>query len=160
MPPRAGGLNHLFGTYFGTYFVTYFVTHFAGRHVERDALSAVRVNTGAVDMPRVRPRGLWTVRPGTLNYTNHTPSMRSFLHVARYGCGAGVLHNERTGHNFAMELSSQRVWDYAGDNYVHRLIQNKVIIIIIIYIIFNNYVHRLIQNKVRVPHNVHAHDYH
>jgi hypothetical protein len=44
----------------------------------------------------------------------------------RYGCGAGVLHNERTGHNFAMELSSQRVWDYAGDNYVHRLIQNKV----------------------------------
>ncbi len=44
----------------------------------------------------------------------------------RYGCGAGVLHNERTGHNFAMELSSQRVWDYAGDNYVHRLIQNRV----------------------------------
>jgi BRCA1-associated protein len=44
----------------------------------------------------------------------------------RYGCGAGVLHNERTSHNFAMDLDSQRVWDYAGDNYVHRLIQNKV----------------------------------
>jgi hypothetical protein len=24
-----------------------------------------------------------------------------------------------------MELDSQRVWDYAGDEYVHRLIQNK-----------------------------------
>lgn len=24
-----------------------------------------------------------------------------------------------------MELETQRVWDYAGDNYVHRLIQNK-----------------------------------
>ena len=44
----------------------------------------------------------------------------------RYGCGAGVLHNEQTCHNFAMELETQRVWDYAGDNYVHRLIQNKV----------------------------------
>ena len=25
-----------------------------------------------------------------------------------------------------MELATQRVWDYKGDNYVHRLIQNKV----------------------------------
>jgi len=24
-----------------------------------------------------------------------------------------------------MELGSSRVWDYAGDNYVHRLVQNK-----------------------------------
>merc|ERR1712185_220576 len=43
------------------------------------------------------------------------------------GCGAGVHHNEATEHNFAMELSTQRVWDYKGDNYVHRLIQNKVL---------------------------------
>jgi len=42
------------------------------------------------------------------------------------GCGSGVHHNEATGHNFAMELATQRVWDYQGDNYVHRLIQNKV----------------------------------
>ena len=98
--------------------------------------------------------------------------------AARYGCGAGLRHNEQTCHNFAMELATQarlksplelretstssraprdlnlhrsrrscslararpgptrsararraapqRVWDYAGDNYVHRLIQNKV----------------------------------
>jgi BRCA1-associated protein len=24
-----------------------------------------------------------------------------------------------------MQLGSNRVWDYAGDNYVHRLLQNK-----------------------------------
>lgn len=28
-------------------------------------------------------------------------------------------------HAYAMELETQRVWDYPGDNYVHRLIQNK-----------------------------------
>ena len=42
------------------------------------------------------------------------------------GCGSSVHHNGLTEHNFAMELATQRVWDYKGDNYVHRLIQNKV----------------------------------
>lgn len=35
------------------------------------------------------------------------------------------MHFEETGHTFAYELESQRVWDYAGDQYVHRLIQSK-----------------------------------
>jgi BRCA1-associated protein len=26
---------------------------------------------------------------------------------------------------YALELETQRVWDYAGDGYVHRLIQNR-----------------------------------
>ena len=30
-----------------------------------------------------------------------------------------------TTHLYAMELETQRVWDYAGDGYVHRLIRNK-----------------------------------
>ena len=34
-------------------------------------------------------------------------------------------HFVETGHTFAYEIESQRVWDYAGDQYVHRLIQNK-----------------------------------
>ena len=34
-------------------------------------------------------------------------------------------HFERTNHTYAMQLSNGRVWDYVGDNYVHRLIQNK-----------------------------------
>ena len=31
-----------------------------------------------------------------------------------------------TGHCYAMELQSQRVWDYVNDEYVHRLIRSKV----------------------------------
>jgi BRCA1-associated protein len=46
------------------------------------------------------------------------------------GCGRfsgrhAHAHFEETGHTFAFELESQRVWDYAGDQYVHRLIQSK-----------------------------------
>jgi BRCA1-associated protein len=46
------------------------------------------------------------------------------------GCGRyegehAVAHFTATGHAYSMELQSQRVWDYAGDGYVHRLIQNS-----------------------------------
>ncbi len=34
-------------------------------------------------------------------------------------------HWKSTGHTYSLELDTQRVWDYAGDGYVHRLIQNK-----------------------------------
>ncbi|WWC91997.1 uncharacterized protein L201_006951 [Kwoniella dendrophila CBS 6074] len=34
-------------------------------------------------------------------------------------------HWEESGHVLAMELETQRVWDYKGDNYVHRLIQSR-----------------------------------
>ena len=34
-------------------------------------------------------------------------------------------HFEETNHTYSMQLGSNRVWDYAGDNYVHRLVQNK-----------------------------------
>eukprot|EP01122_Echinamoeba_exundans_P013362 TRINITY_DN5827_c0_g1_i2.p1 TRINITY_DN5827_c0_g1~~TRINITY_DN5827_c0_g1_i2.p1 ORF type:complete len:509 (+),score=108.60 TRINITY_DN5827_c0_g1_i2:48-1574(+) len=34
-------------------------------------------------------------------------------------------HYKETKHNYALELETQRVWDYAGDGYVHRLIHNK-----------------------------------
>lgn len=36
-----------------------------------------------------------------------------------------LKHFVETGHCFAMELTTSRVWDYAGDNYVHRLIANE-----------------------------------
>lgn len=29
------------------------------------------------------------------------------------------------GHCYALQLGSHRVWDYKGDNFVHRLLQNK-----------------------------------
>lgn len=44
----------------------------------------------------------------------------------RYDLGHAIDHYNQTSHCFAMEMSSQRVWDYAGDNYVHRLVQNEV----------------------------------
>lgn len=34
-------------------------------------------------------------------------------------------HFEITSHTFTMQIGGGRVWDYAGDNYVHRLIQNS-----------------------------------
>lgn len=36
-----------------------------------------------------------------------------------------LKHFVESGHCFAMELTTSRVWDYAGDNYVHRLIANE-----------------------------------
>ncbi|CAG8742072.1 14875_t:CDS:2, partial [Acaulospora morrowiae] len=46
------------------------------------------------------------------------------------GCGRyqeahAYCHYKETSHLYALELETQRVWDYAGDGYVHRLIQNK-----------------------------------
>ncbi|KAK4987308.1 hypothetical protein LTR50_004734 [Elasticomyces elasticus] len=46
------------------------------------------------------------------------------------GCGRydekhAFEHYEQTSHCYAMDITSQHVWDYAGDGYVHRLIQNK-----------------------------------
>ncbi|KAH3669202.1 hypothetical protein WICMUC_005041 [Wickerhamomyces mucosus] len=43
----------------------------------------------------------------------------------RYDSKHAIDHYERSNHCFAMDASTQRVWDYAGDNYVHRLLQNE-----------------------------------
>lgn len=43
----------------------------------------------------------------------------------RYKEGHARRHWEETEHCYSLELETQRVWDYAGDNYVHRLIQSK-----------------------------------
>ncbi|KRX58104.1 BRCA1-associated protein, partial [Trichinella sp. T9] len=43
----------------------------------------------------------------------------------RYVEGHAIKHFEETQHTFSLEVGGQRVWDYAGDNYVHRLIQGK-----------------------------------
>lgn len=43
----------------------------------------------------------------------------------RYGRAHAHAHYQATTHLYALELETQRVWDYAGDGYVHRLIQNK-----------------------------------
>ncbi|OQR67672.1 BRCA1-associated protein-like [Tropilaelaps mercedesae] len=43
----------------------------------------------------------------------------------RYVAGHANTHYSRTEHTFAMQLDNHSVWDYTGDNYVHRLVQNK-----------------------------------
>lgn len=43
----------------------------------------------------------------------------------RYGPGHAYRHYEQTTHLFSLDLETQRVWDYAGDGYVHRLIQKS-----------------------------------
>lgn len=43
----------------------------------------------------------------------------------RYDDAHAFAHYERTSHTFAMDISTQHIWDYAGDEYVHRLIQNQ-----------------------------------
>ncbi|KZT53407.1 zf-UBP-domain-containing protein [Calocera cornea HHB12733] len=47
------------------------------------------------------------------------------LGCGRYAQAHAAQHYQRTQHAFALELETQRVWDYAGDTYVHRLIRNR-----------------------------------
>ncbi|KAF6019938.1 hypothetical protein EB796_021758 [Bugula neritina] len=59
-----------------------------------------------------------------------TESLWICLICGHVGCGRYVeghayRHFAKTNHTYSMQLSTGRVWDYVGDNYVHRLIQNK-----------------------------------
>ncbi|CAL5373327.1 unnamed protein product [Camellia sinensis] len=48
-----------------------------------------------------------------------------FVGCGRYKEGHAITHWKETQHCYSLELETQRVWDYVGDNYVHRLIQSK-----------------------------------
>lgn len=48
-----------------------------------------------------------------------------FVGCGRYKEGHAIRHWKETQHCYSLEVETQRVWDYAGDNYVHRLIQSK-----------------------------------
>ena len=43
----------------------------------------------------------------------------------RYDAAHAFSHYEQSQHCFAMDMTTQRVWDYATDGYVHRIIQNQ-----------------------------------
>ncbi|KAL4855291.1 BRCA1-associated protein [Chlorella vulgaris] len=43
----------------------------------------------------------------------------------RYRGSHAAEHWQSSGHGYALELETQRVWDYVNDSYVHRLIQSK-----------------------------------
>ncbi|XP_015603552.1 BRCA1-associated protein isoform X2 [Cephus cinctus] len=44
---------------------------------------------------------------------------------SRYHKGHAFDHYQDTHHCYAMQLGNNRVWDYVGDNFVHRLLQDK-----------------------------------
>eukprot|EP00163_Fabomonas_tropica_P026703 TRINITY_DN5013_c0_g2_i9.p1 TRINITY_DN5013_c0_g2~~TRINITY_DN5013_c0_g2_i9.p1 ORF type:complete len:580 (-),score=105.02 TRINITY_DN5013_c0_g2_i9:503-2242(-) len=48
-----------------------------------------------------------------------------FVGCGRYSAGHAYAHFKDTRHAFSMELDSKRVWDYVGDNYVHRLVHKN-----------------------------------
>ncbi|KAG1681856.1 BRCA1-associated protein [Nymphon striatum] len=48
-----------------------------------------------------------------------------YVGCGRYVEGHAFTHFQGTQHTYSMQLNNNRVWDYAGDNYVHRLVQNK-----------------------------------
>ncbi|EEB05494.1 ubiquitin-protein ligase E3 [Schizosaccharomyces japonicus yFS275] len=72
------------------------------------------------------------------NHKEHTSSCNACgcrdnlwmcLICGNIGCGRyhdahAKQHFVESSHCYAMELESQRVWDYIGDNYVHRLLQS------------------------------------
>ncbi len=62
--------------------------------------------------------------------TNENVNLWICLICGNIGCGRydsahAYAHYEATSHCYAMDINTQRVWDYAGDGYVHRLIQSK-----------------------------------
>lgn len=48
-----------------------------------------------------------------------------YVGCGRYTLGHAREHFDSTSHTYAIDLDSQRVWDYAGDGWVHRLLQNR-----------------------------------
>lgn len=44
---------------------------------------------------------------------------------SRYHERHAFKHYQETHHCYAMQLGNNRVWDYVGDNFVHRLLQDK-----------------------------------
>jgi BRCA1-associated protein len=47
-----------------------------------------------------------------------------FTGCGRYQKRHAVGHSEITQHQFSLEISSKRIWNYFGDNYVHRMIRS------------------------------------
>ena len=51
-------------------------------------------------------------------------SICGYTGCGRYLARHAVMHCEITQHQFSLEISSKRIWNYYGDNYVHRMIRS------------------------------------
>ncbi|KAF2610924.1 hypothetical protein F2Q70_00010973 [Brassica cretica] len=49
-----------------------------------------------------------------------------FLGCGRYKEGHSIRHWKETHHCYSLDLRTQQIWDYVGDNYVHRLNHSKI----------------------------------
>ncbi|KAG5619046.1 hypothetical protein H5410_018870 [Solanum commersonii] len=65
----------------------------------------------------ILPAAAWKLNMFYLSITRKSMDVYKEAHATR--------HWKETQHCYALELETRRVWDYAGDNYVHRLIQSK-----------------------------------
>jgi BRCA1-associated protein len=43
----------------------------------------------------------------------------------RYSQKHALFHYQESGHTLSLDVETQRVWDYASENYVHRVLQNR-----------------------------------
>lgn len=80
--------------------------------------------------PYPRPQDIDTDSDPACSTCHSTANLWICLICGSIGCGRyesahAYAHYELTSHCYAMDISTQHVWDYAGDGYVHRLIQNK-----------------------------------
>jgi BRCA1-associated protein len=74
-----------------------------------------------MDMSRVRLRRMRKVR----DERNRKYCLDINAHLFfRYVGGHSHAHFMQTQHCYTMELGENRVWDYVGDNFVHRLVQS------------------------------------
>ncbi|KAL5547796.1 hypothetical protein UlMin_003027 [Ulmus minor] len=49
-----------------------------------------------------------------------------FVGCGRYKEGHAIRHWKDTQHCYSLDLTTQQIWDYVGDSYVHRLNQSKL----------------------------------
>ncbi|XRM47815.1 hypothetical protein ABZX51_010774 [Aspergillus tubingensis] len=82
------------------------------------------------DIRRNSQAALYDDEPAECSVCHSDINLWICLICGNVGCGRydgahAFAHYKETAHAFAMDLSTQRVWDYVGDAYVHRIIQSK-----------------------------------
>ncbi|CUS09154.1 unnamed protein product [Tuber aestivum] len=101
------------------------------RYTQSDGFREKETGNGDGDEYCEQPMDLVFIKPypPRLHRQELTSALLSLI-CGNVGCGRydeahAFEHYKETSHCYAMDIETQRVWDYAGDGYVHRLIQNK-----------------------------------
>lgn len=85
-----------------------------------------RTSTVAVASTTDCGRASQSTATATSNYYNRTTSMVPTTSPSASVIGSHARnHYDETLHAYALDTESQHVWDFAGQGYVHRLLQNK-----------------------------------